>query len=162
MGTRDPNVDAYIARSADFAKPILVHLREVVHAACPECEEAIKWSMPFFLYRGKLLCFMAAFKEHAGFGFFRAPQVMGKAEQSDGAMGSFGRLTKVSDLPSKAVLVGYLKSGMKLVDATVAQPKAKAKAKAKPQTTAKPKSKSKPKPRAKAGAKAKPRPRTAR
>jgi len=137
MGTRDSRVDAYIARSADFARPILAHLRAVVHTACPECEEAIKWSMPFFLYRGKMLCFMAAFTGHAGFGFFRAKEVLGKAEASDGAMGSFGRLTRVTDLPSRSVLVRYLKSGMTLVDATVAKPRANARPKAKAKSTSK-------------------------
>ena len=61
MGTRDPRIDAYIAKQQDFAKPVLRHLREVVHAACPEVEETLKWRMPFFVYRGGALCSMAAF-----------------------------------------------------------------------------------------------------
>ena len=63
MGKRDPRVDAYIAKSADFAKPILNHIRAIVHEACPEVEETIKWSMPHFEYEG-ILCGMGSFKEH--------------------------------------------------------------------------------------------------
>src|SRR4051794_26666093 len=70
MGTRDPRVDAYIERSAEFARPILMHVREVVHAACPEAEETMKWSFPHFMYRG-MLCSMASFKQHCAFGFWK-------------------------------------------------------------------------------------------
>ncbi len=58
-GTRDPRIDAYLARSAEFARPILSHLREVVHAVCPQVEETLKWSSPHFTYHG-MLCSMAA------------------------------------------------------------------------------------------------------
>jgi len=70
MPTLDPRIDAYIANSAEFAQPILTHLRQVVHEACPEVEETIKWSMPFFLYQG-MLCNMASFKAHCAFGFWK-------------------------------------------------------------------------------------------
>ena len=63
MGSQDTRVDAYIAKSADFAKPILTHLRDIVHATCPEVEETMKWSFPNFMYKG-MLCSMASFKEH--------------------------------------------------------------------------------------------------
>lgn len=72
MGTRDPRVDQYIAKSADFAKPILTYIRDTVHAACPDAEEEMKWSVPFFMHNG-ILCSMAAFKEHCAFGSGRAP-----------------------------------------------------------------------------------------
>ncbi len=48
MKNFDPRVDAYIARSAAFAQPVLLHLRATVHAACPGVQETIKWGMPFF------------------------------------------------------------------------------------------------------------------
>jgi hypothetical protein len=48
MGKKDPRVDAYIDGSADFAKPILKHIRKLVHSACPSVEESMKWQMPFF------------------------------------------------------------------------------------------------------------------
>ena len=98
MPKTDPRVDAYIAKSSDFAKPILKHLRKLVHQGCPEVEEMIKWSFPAFVYKG-ILCGMAAFKEHCTFGFWKGELFLGKDEQ-DGAMGSFGRLTNVSQLPS--------------------------------------------------------------
>ena len=117
MGRRDPRVDTYIANAPDFAKPILSRLREIVHAACPDCEEAMKWSSPAFTYKG-ILCGMSAFKEHAVFGFWKGPLVV--AEQTgDNPYRVFGRLTKLSDLPPKKTLTGYIKKAMALNDAGV-------------------------------------------
>ena len=70
MPRTDPRVDAYIDRAADFAKPILKYIRTTVHAACPDCEETMKWSFPHFMYKG-MLCSMASFKEHCAFGFWK-------------------------------------------------------------------------------------------
>jgi hypothetical protein len=75
MSKKDPRVDAYIARSADFAKPILVHLRKLVHTACPDVQETMKWSFPHFDYKG-MMCSMASFKSHCAFGFWKASLVM--------------------------------------------------------------------------------------
>jgi uncharacterized protein YdeI (YjbR/CyaY-like superfamily) len=122
MGKRDPRVDAYIAKAADFARPILTGLREIVHAACPDCEEAMKWSSPAFMYKG-MLCGMSAFKEHAMFGFWKGPLVV-EAPTGDNQYRVFDRLTKVSDLPSKKVLTGYIKKAMALNDAGVTIKKA--------------------------------------
>src|SRR5436309_6854095 len=121
MGTRDARVDAYIAKSAEFARPILEHLREVVHAACPEAEEAMKWSFPHFLYKG-MLCSMASFKQHAAFGFWKGSLVTGGPRSAD-AMGHFGRLTKRSDLPSKNVLAGYISKAAMLNEQGVKEPR---------------------------------------
>lgn len=122
---RDPRVDAYIEKSEEFAKPILAHLREVVHSACPEVEETIKWQFPNFMYKG-MLCSMAAFKEHAVFGFWKREPVTGvpaKKSASDTSMGQFGRLTKVSDLPPDAVLKAYVRKAMALNEAGVTVPR---------------------------------------
>lgn len=108
----DPRVDAYIGRSADFAQPILRFLRETVHAACPQAEETLKWGMPTFMYHG-ILCSMAAFKQHATFGFWKNAVVVGAA--ADGAaMGQFGRITHCRELPTKKVLIAYIRQAMKL------------------------------------------------
>jgi uncharacterized protein YdeI (YjbR/CyaY-like superfamily) len=115
MGSRDARVDAYIAKSAEFARPILEHLREVVHAACPEAEETMKWSFPHFDYKG-MLCSMAAFKEHCSFGFWKSELVLEKGGADEKAMGQFGRITGLADLPSKKVLTGYIKKAMALND----------------------------------------------
>jgi uncharacterized protein YdeI (YjbR/CyaY-like superfamily) len=120
MGRRDARVDAYIEKSAEFARPILAHLREVVHAACPDVEEAIKWGMPFFLDKG-MLCHMAAFKAHCAFGIWKGSDVVGD-DRSDDAMGQLGRITQLSDLPSKKVLTGYIKEAMRRNDAGVPSP----------------------------------------
>jgi len=122
MGKRDPRVDAYIANAADFAKPILTELREIVHAACPDCEEAMKWSSPTFSYKG-ILCGMSAFKEHAMFGFWKGPLVV-EAQTGDNPYRVFGRLTRLSDLPWKKTLTGYIKKAMALNDAGVTIKKA--------------------------------------
>src|SRR4051794_34088499 len=99
MGKRDKRVDAYIAKSAEFARPILTELRETIHEGCPEVEETMKWSMPFFLYKG-LLCHFASFKQHCAFGFWKGGAIVGD-EKSDKAMGHFGRLTSLKDLPPR-------------------------------------------------------------
>ena len=116
MGTRDKRVDAYIAKSGDFAKPILEHLRGVVHETCPEVEETMKWSFPHFMYRG-MLCSMAAFKEHCAFGFWKGSLIVEQeGEKAREAMGQFGRITKLSDLPPKKTLAGYIRNAMALND----------------------------------------------
>jgi uncharacterized protein YdeI (YjbR/CyaY-like superfamily) len=129
MGTRDPRVDAYIAKSADFAKPILTHLRDVVHSACPDVVETIKWSAPFFDYHGTM-CNMAAFKEHVSFGFWKGALVVGPKPAEDPTHGQFGRVTSVKDLPAKKEIAAYVKKAMKLNEEGVAVPKTK---KAKPE-----------------------------
>lgn len=114
--SRDPRIDVYIERQADFAKPILNHLREAVHAACPEAEEAIKWGMPAFLYKRELLANMAAFKAHATFGFWKGSLILGDTDKQRTAMGQFGRLTSVDDLPEPDVLQGLIRKAMVLTD----------------------------------------------
>jgi uncharacterized protein YdeI (YjbR/CyaY-like superfamily) len=113
----DPRIDSYIERQADFARPILDHLRSAVHSACPDAEETLKWSMPHFLYKGQMLAGMAAFKAHATFGFRRAKEVLGETGAERDAMGQFGRLTSVSDLPPDDVLHGLIRKAMALTDA---------------------------------------------
>ena len=121
MGTRDPRIDAYIEKSADFAKPILEHIREVVHAAVPDVEETLKWNMPAFMHNG-ILCGMAAFKQHAAFNLWKGSLIIGSAADRE-AMGQFGRITKVSDLPAKKVLAGYIRQAAALNTAGVKTPK---------------------------------------
>jgi uncharacterized protein YdeI (YjbR/CyaY-like superfamily) len=109
-------VDAYIAKSADFARPILRHLRVVVHDACPEVEETMKWSMPHFDYKG-MLCAMASFQQHCTFGFWKGSLIVDRNGRSVAeAMGQFGRITAISDLPSKKILGGYVRAAAKLND----------------------------------------------
>jgi uncharacterized protein YdeI (YjbR/CyaY-like superfamily) len=114
MGKRDPEVDAYIRNAPEFAKPILAHIRSVVHEACPAVVEGTKWSVPHFDYHG-IMCGMAAFKQHCTFGFWKSGLVLGAdAKPQDSGAGQFGRLRKVSDLPSKKILTGYIHKAMKL------------------------------------------------
>jgi len=116
MTTPDPRIDAYIAKSADFARPLLAQVRQLVHAACPEVEETLKWGMPSFTWRGKILCGMAAFKQHMTLWFWQGRAIVGD-DKGDEAMGQFGRITKKSDLPGKRELAGYVKQAMARVEA---------------------------------------------
>ena len=118
MPTLDPRVDAYIAKAQPFAKPILSHVRALVHKACPECVETIKWGFPHFDYHG-IMCAMASFKAHAVFGFWNAAAIPGLEAPGEEAMGSFGRLTSRKDLPSDRQLIGYVKAAMKNNEAGV-------------------------------------------
>ena len=121
MGTRDPRVDAYIERSAPFAQPILEHSRSVMHEACPNVEETMKWSMPHFMYHG-MLGGMSAFKAHCAFGFWKGTLIV--PEQEEAAMGQFGRIESIKDLPPRRKFVGYVKKAMKLNEEGVAAPRA--------------------------------------
>ena len=116
MGKKDPRVDGYISKSADFAKPILIHLRELVHKACPDCEETIKWGFARFDYKGPLVG-MAAFKNHVSFGFWKGA-LMKDAEKlkenQENAMGHFGKLTTLKDLLPQKTLLSYIKEAVKL------------------------------------------------
>ncbi len=119
MPTLDPRIDDYIARSPDFAQPILAHLRALVHAACPEVEETMKWSMPHFMYKG-MLCAMASFKAHCTFGFWKGALLFPGIEKE--SMGHLGKVTSIKDLPSKKELTGFIKQAMKLNDQGVKTP----------------------------------------
>src|SRR5256714_8312808 len=122
MATKDPRIDAYIAKSADFAKPILKHLRKVVHAGCPDVVETMKWSMPHFDHKG-VMCGMAAFKEHCAFGFWKADLILDPGETAEtSGMGSFGSIQSLSDLPDEKKLVGYVKKAAALNEAGVKAP----------------------------------------
>jgi uncharacterized protein YdeI (YjbR/CyaY-like superfamily) len=115
----NPRVDAYLMKVQPFAQPIMRHLRELVHKACPEVEETIKWSRPFFQYRGAILCNMSAFKEHCSFGFWGeeiGAVLREAAVLKEGGMGSLGRITSVADLPSDKQMLGWIRQAAAFVD----------------------------------------------
>ena len=117
MPTTNPAIDAYIAKAQPFAQPILNHMRELVHKACPQVEEKIKWGMPFFDYEG-LMANMAAFKQHCSFGFWKASlmsdPILIETAKSEVAMGHLGKITSVKDLPSDKKIIAYVKEAMQL------------------------------------------------
>ena len=128
MPVLDKRVDQYIEKSAPFAQPILAKLRGLVHKACPEVVETWKWSFPNFLYRDKILCSMAAFKQHCSFGFWlgsmmKDPEKLLQVNSEKTAMGNFGKIESVKDLPSDKVLVSYIKEAMRLYDEDIKPPK---------------------------------------
>ena len=122
MSSTNPRVDAYIAKSADFARPILEHLRKVVRQAAPDIEETIKWGVPYFQRNG-MVCGMAAFKQHCAFVFWNGKLVFdGNDAPGKGAtqaMGQFGRITRLADLPPRKVIIGYVKKAVALDEAGV-------------------------------------------
>lgn len=111
MAKKDPRVDDYIKKAQPFARPLLNHLRRLIHRGCPKVEETIKWRMPFFDYKGPV-CFMAAFKQHAVFGFWKGKLLFGS--EDEGAMGHFGRLTSIEDLPADKKLIGHIRQAAEL------------------------------------------------
>lgn len=114
MPARDPRLDTYIAAAAPFARPILKHLRSLVHEACPGVQETIKWGMPSFEFRG-LLCGMAAFKAHATFFLAKGQLILGEGEGRRGeAMGHYGRITSLADLPAKRTILSHVREGARL------------------------------------------------
>lgn len=117
MAQTDQRIDAYISKAQPFAQPILKHLRQLVHKACPEVTETIKWGMPFFDFKGPL-CNMAAFKQHAVFGFWKAKLMkdssLMETAQSEVAMGHLGKITSKKDLPSDKQMIAYIKEAMQL------------------------------------------------
>jgi Uncharacterized protein conserved in bacteria len=116
MPTVDPRVDAYIDRSADFAKPVLLHIRKLVHKAAPDIVETMKWSFPHFDYKG-MLCSMAAFKQHCAFNFWKQSLMeQGSFPAVKTAMGSFGRITSVAELPDDKTMIAMIKEAVKLND----------------------------------------------
>lgn len=115
----NPKVDAYIEKAAPFAQPVLSHLRGLFHKACSEAAEEIKWSMPFFVYRGQLMGNIAAFKQHCSLGFFgpaMAAALKKDGLKSEDGMGSLGRITSLKDLPSDKKLMDYIGQAAAFID----------------------------------------------
>jgi uncharacterized protein YdeI (YjbR/CyaY-like superfamily) len=123
--TRDKRIDAYIDDAEDFAKPILTRIRAIVHEACPDCEETLKWGHPSFMYR-RILCGTAAFKEYCAFHFWKGALIIDNAN-GDQMWGQLGKLTRISDLPPKKTLVGYIEKAMELNELGTKVPKRPAK-----------------------------------
>ncbi|MBK8611614.1 MAG: YdeI/OmpD-associated family protein [Chitinophagaceae bacterium] len=126
MIKKHKDTDTYIAKSAGFAKPILNHIRALVHKACPDAEEKLKWGMPFFDYKGEMMCHMAAFKQHAVMSFWKAPlmkdPLLVENAKAETAMGHLGRITSLKDLPSDKKITGYIKEAMMLTDKGIKLP----------------------------------------
>ena len=123
MPTLDPRVDAYIDKSADFARPVLTHLRGLIHEACPDVTETLKWSMPSFEYKG-IICGLASFKNHCTFMFWKQSLLESDAfPKNKTAMGSFGRITSLKDLPSDKVIKGLIRQAVELNEKGITAPK---------------------------------------
>ena len=122
MPKKNPRVDAYIARSADFAKPILNRIRKLVRAACPDVQETIKWNSPFYEYKGILLA-TPAFKRHCALIFWKGRLFLGKDQKA-----TLRRLTTLSELPGDKILTGYIRKAVALNEAGIKAPRPKPKA----------------------------------
>jgi hypothetical protein len=123
---KEPLIDQYIFHAAPFAQPILNHLRELIHIACPETEEKIRWGFPHFDYMGMLVS-MAAFKKHCAFTFYKGDLmndpygVMDKGRSE--SMGQMGKLTSLEDLPSDEIMISLIREAMRLNDEGVRLPR---------------------------------------
>lgn len=132
MSATDPRIDAYIKKSAPFAQPIMKHLRALVHKACPEATETIKWGFPHFEYKG-ILCSMASFKQHCSFGFWKYSlmkddkKLLNKVGKTE--MGNFDRIVSMDDLPADKILIAYIKEAVRLNDEEIKVEKPKKPAK---------------------------------
>lgn len=112
----DMRINTYIEKAPEAFQSMLDEIRQLVHEFCPQVEETMKWQCPFFMYKGKILCNMAAFKKHCSFGFWLAP-LMNSSHFSTGAMGDFGKMTQLSDLPSREIFKTMVQEAMELIDA---------------------------------------------
>lgn len=120
MGKRDPRIDTYIAKQADFARPVLTYFRDVVHEGCPTCEETLKWNSPAFMYDGGILAGCAGFKQHVQVGFWKHDLLLPKQKRE--GMG-FGKITSVDELPTKKELIQLVKKAMALQESGAKSPK---------------------------------------
>jgi len=126
MGKKDPRIDAYIEKSADFARPILKHMRKAVHAGCPGVEETLKWSHPAFMFKG-MFCGMAAFKSHCAFGFWKESLLRDRLHEAlpkagEQAMGQCGRVESLADLPDEKTFIALVKEAALLNELGVKPP----------------------------------------
>ncbi len=135
MAKKDERIDAYIEKAAPFARPVLKHLRKLIHRANPEVEETIKWGMPSFDYKGPY-CGMASFKQHAIMGFWKYKLLhdpnhyLGEPSAQGGdAMGNLGRITSLKDLPPDEAILDFLIQAKRLNDEGIKLPAKKAKPK---------------------------------
>jgi uncharacterized protein YdeI (YjbR/CyaY-like superfamily) len=128
MPKKDARIDLYISKSADFAKPILIHLRELIHTACPDVQETIKWGFASFDFKGPM-CSMASFKQHCAFGFWKASLFKDKSllsnAESESAMGHYGKITSLKDLPSDKKIIAHIKEAIMLNEKGIKLPSRK-------------------------------------
>lgn len=130
MSEHDPRIDAYIAKAAPFAQPILEHIRAMVHEAIPDVGETIKWGAPTFMHAGGIVCIMAAFKQHAALNFWKGALLFD--EPSADGMGNCGKLISVRDLPPKKTLLALLRKAARLNEEGVKAPAARKTGKPRP------------------------------
>ncbi|MEP6563824.1 MAG: DUF1801 domain-containing protein [Mesorhizobium sp.] len=127
----NPKVDAYAGQAEDFARPILAHLRGLIHATCPEVVEEIKWGIPHFDYRGEMMCIFAAYNNHCSFSFWKdslmADARLRRNAELAAAKRFMGNLTSLADLPADAELTAWIKEAMSLNDRGVKLPPRKSK-----------------------------------
>jgi len=113
MPKKNPAVDAYINKSKPFAKPILKHLRKIIHKACPKVTEDIKWGAPFYLYQDRILCATMAFKAHCAIVFWKSALIRKEmGQKAVGDLKSLRRISLLEELPSERELLAYIKLAM--------------------------------------------------
>jgi uncharacterized protein YdeI (YjbR/CyaY-like superfamily) len=124
MNNKNPDVDAYIKKARAFAQPILTHIRKLMHEGCPDITETMKWGMPHFEYHG-VIASMAAFKEHAVFGFWKQDLIPGMKQyiKEKEAMGSWGRITSLDGIPPDKDIIEFIRVAASLNEQGIKSPK---------------------------------------
>ena len=112
-------IDNYIQSAPEFSQSILLHFRKLVHHSIPDIEEKIKWGFPHFIYKKEVICSMAAFSKHCAFSFPKATIMKDKTllekAQTEEAMGHFGKIKTIEDLPSDSKIKSYLNESVSLI-----------------------------------------------
>ena len=128
MPAKDKRIDEYIAKAQPFARPVLKHLRKLIHQTVPDVTETIKWGFASFDYKGPL-CSFASFKQHCVFGFWKyrlindPNKIMQEGFRNGGeAMGNLGRITSMKDLPADEIIIDFILQAKKLNDEGIKLP----------------------------------------
>src|SRR4051812_20916329 len=124
MGKKDTRVDAYIAKKAAFAQPILKELRAIIHEAHPDIDEDIKWGAPAFMHKG-IVCIIAGFKEYVGVNFWKGALIvpsMARRATDDKDMKQLEKIHSVDEIPPRKKIIEYVQAAVKLNEGGVPTP----------------------------------------
>jgi uncharacterized protein YdeI (YjbR/CyaY-like superfamily) len=87
-------------------------------------EETLKWSMPAYTLGGKIVLITASFKAHMALNFWRGQELRGEFAKAE-AMGQFGKIASMEDLPPDAELDRLIREAAELAATAPAPRKVK-------------------------------------
>src|SRR5438270_1264994 len=117
------DVNDSLANAPEGTRPILVRLRRIFRQASPKLEEAIKWGVPCYLFKGPVGGF-AAYKQHVSWGLWKSRAL----NDPEGLLGRgvsvmAGKITKVSEIPPAAKIIALIEQVIALNEAGIKSPK---------------------------------------